>query len=133
MREIRFVIPGPLLGYRASISSRKNKDGTRSGGALDPKYRDYKQMVCYEAMAQGWKGRVASDRAWPVYLSVEVHWKEWARLDWSNCYKAVEDALFSNDRFVHPGRFSDFIQWKPEEKAIVVIQVEEKPGERDES
>lgn len=93
----RFEVEGPLLGYRASVRR-----------AFDPKYRAFKDKVGWLAVQAGVPvGKLDPSEAM-VKLSVFVYWKKTPRIDWSNVYKAVEDALFKQDRYVQPGQLNGF-------------------------
>ena len=128
MREITFAIDGPLYGYRASTSKRTRKsDGKRVGGAFDPSYIAFKRLILLTAQTKGWKGHLISLPDWIIRLSVFVYWSKQCRLDWSNAYKAVEDALFSQDRYVHPGGLSGFLQNSGPERMVVTLEVSDYP------
>lgn len=126
--RIEFTLDGPLYAFRSSPTGYKRKsDGKRKGGAFDPDYKNFQRDVLFEAMKRGWKGKVVSLPLWIVRLSVVAHWCAEARLDWSNLYKGVEDALFTQDRFVRPGNKSDFVQFDGPERADIIIEVEDSP------
>jgi hypothetical protein len=111
--KIEFTVPGPLFPYRR----------IRDKGRYQP-YAQYKNRVLSIAMEHGWKGRVASVKDWPVRLSVIARWKNNPRSDHSNIFKGIEDALFTQDRYVIIGSYCDEL-WdtkKPEE-AIVILEI----------
>lgn len=107
-----FRIEGPLLGFRKGLKE-----------SFDPKYQQFKNRVLGEAMVAGWNGKAISLQHVPPHLSVEVFWNKGPRLDWSNLYKAIEDALFEQDRFVKPGRHSDVVWDHGKEYCIVTVEV----------
>ena len=113
MPAIRFTIEGPLVGYRRP-QDKPIKDYK--------KYVQFKNRVLMEAMDMGWRGRVASIIERPPRLSVLVRWVNNPRSDWSNIYKAIEDALFSQDRYVKPGGLQGKEWGCGVEEAIVVIE-----------
>lgn len=109
----RFAIEGPLLGYRASMRR-----------AFDPKYKAFKERVGWLAIQAGIPTNLDPKEV-RVALSVFVYWKNKPRIDWSNVYKAVEDGLFTQDRYIQPGGFNGFnCKARPEECAEVVVEVE---------
>lgn len=124
MPTICFTIDGPLFGYRASTSHKKDKQGrsTKKGGCFDPDYLAYKDRVLKLACVAGWKGRAISEKAWPARLCVIVSWAKEPRIDWSNCYKGIEDAIFLQDRFVLPHWLSDMKWDTGVEKIDVIVQ-----------
>ena len=79
-------------------------------------------------MENGWKGRVASVKEWPVRLSVIARWKNNPRSDHSNIFKGIEDALFIQDRYVIIGPFCDDV-WdtKKTEEATVILEIPDGP------
>ena len=81
----QFRVEGQLLGYRASIKA-----------AHDPRYKAFKQAVRLVANTAGVPSHCPKD----VSIKVEVFWKKTARIDLSNVQKAVEDALWSQDRYI---------------------------------
>lgn len=111
-KVLQFTVPGPLLGYRRPKDKNANYK----------KYSQFKNFVLMLAMEVGWKGRIASLMEVPVRLSVLVRWKKKPHSDWSNIFKSIEDALFSQDRYVKPGSASD-VEWHyKKEEAIVKIE-----------
>ena len=91
-------------------------------GANYKKYTQYKNRVLLLAMEKGWHGRAVAVKDPEVYLSVFIKWKKAPRSDWSNIIKAVEDALFEQDRYVKPGRFG--MEWDTGvEEAMVSLVV----------
>lgn len=111
----KFTVPGTLYGYRSStVRSLHLKKNV--------KYSEFKNRVLALAMEAGWKCKAVALKDIPPYLSVHVRWRKDPRIDWKNVYGAIEDALFSEDRFVKPGRFSD-VEWDcGVEEAIVVVE-----------
>jgi hypothetical protein len=86
------------------------------------KYSRFKNAVLLLAMEQGWKGRTAALMDCPVRLSVVVRWAKKPHSDWSNIFKSIEDAIFSQDRYVKPGPWSD-VDWNAgKEEALVRIE-----------
>jgi hypothetical protein len=115
-KVLQFTVPGPLLAYRRPRDSNAKK--------AYKKYTQFKNLVLALAMEQGWKGRTEALMEFPVRLSVHVRWNKRPHSDWSNVFKAVEDGLFSQDRYVKPGQKSDF-EWNAGvEEAIVTIEYE---------
>ena len=82
-----FSVPGPLLGYRASVLR-----------AFDPKYKAFKARVRALATAAGVPLAILSGEAGA--LRVNIHWRKKARIDGVNVFKAVEDAVWKQDRRV---------------------------------
>ncbi len=112
MPAIRFVITGPLVGYRRPTDK----------GSGYKRYTEFKNRVLMEAMDVGWRERATSLIDKPPRLSVMVRWKEKPHSDWSNIYKAIEDALFSQDRYVKPGSFQGK-EWNcGVEEAVVIVE-----------
>ncbi len=72
------------------------------------------------AMEAGFIGKVVSLKEAPPFLSVRTFWKRNPRIDWANCYKAVEDGVFSQDRFVVPGPDST-VSWDTGEEYVEVF------------
>lgn len=117
MKAITFTVPGPLFGYRQT---------TRHSLWLPKniKYGNFKKKVLLLAMEAGWACHAVALKEYEVRLSVIVRWKKEPRIDWKNVYGALEDACFSEDRYVKPGKQSD-VFWdtgKPEE-ATVILEV----------
>lgn len=110
----RFTVEGPLLGYRASLRR-----------AFDPKYRAFKDRVSLLALEAGFDARSFDPEETEVMLSVWLFWKGRPRFDWSNGYKAVEDAIWKQDRWVRPGLLNGFStgNGRPDECAEVMIEV----------
>lgn len=90
--RIVFHIEGPLLGYRASVKR-----------AHDPKYKAFKQEVRLIANTAGVPDEIPKQGK--AYLQVDIFWKRKPRIDGANVYKAIEDALFVQDRRVFYGHF----------------------------
>jgi hypothetical protein len=112
MQSISFKVPGKLLGYRRP--GDKNADYK--------KYSEFKNLVLALAMERGWEGRAKALMECPIRLSVHVRWNKKPHSDWSNIFKSIEDALFSQDRYVKPGKRSD-VEWNfGAEEAIVTIE-----------
>ena len=86
---IKFTITRPLYAYRR----------VKDKGRYKP-YQEYKNRVLGLAMEAGWRGRVDSVPEFPVKLSANVFWRKNPRMDASNFIKGVEDALFSQDRWI---------------------------------
>jgi hypothetical protein len=112
MKSISFVVPGPLLGYRRPRDANANYE----------KYSAFKRAVLLLAMEKGWRERADSLEEAPVRLSIVARWKKKPRSDWSNIFKAIEDALFRQDRYVKPGMKSDAEWHCGIEEAIVTIE-----------
>src|SRR5687768_4555761 len=115
-----FIVPGPLLGYRASIRR-----------AFDPKYKAFKERVAWIATGSGVPLHKLDPKASRIELGVYVYWRRTPRIDWKNVYGSIEDALFKQDRLVHPGPSNGFAyceSGKPynNEAAKVTIRVVEK-------
>lgn len=112
MGSITFTVPGKLMGYRRP----RDKDANYK------KYTEFKNYVLLLAMESGWKGRIDSLMETPVRLSVLVRWNNNPRSDWSNIFKSIEDAIFSQDRYVKPGQKSD-VEWNAKiEEAVVTLE-----------
>jgi Holliday junction resolvase RusA-like endonuclease len=84
----RFEVPGPLYAYRRL----RDRGGYRN-------YDRFKKRVLLLAMENGFR-RFDTTAALPVTLNLTVHWKKGPRIDLSNVVKGIEDALFSQDRWV---------------------------------
>lgn len=111
-RALTFTVPGPLMGYRRPKDANSNYK----------RYSRFKNAVLLLAMERGWRGRAAAIEEVPVRLSVVVRWRIKPRSDWSNIFKSIEDALFSQDRYVKPGQKND-CEWNAgAEEAIVMIE-----------
>jgi hypothetical protein len=109
--ELTFTIPGPLLGYRASVAR-----------AHDPKYKAYKEAVRLYALAAGLAELPRDiDKCKHPQLSVFIRWRRKARIDWKNVVGAIEDALWAQDRDVDPGSFAVFRETGMPEEAKVII------------
>lgn len=111
MKTITFTVPAKLYAYRR----------LRDKGKYKP-YSQYKEKVLLLAMEAGWKGRVSALKDPPVRLSVISRWNKNPRMDWSNCFKGIEDALFEQDHFVKPGQKSDNVWDYGKEEAIVILE-----------
>ncbi len=110
-KKITFTVPKKLYAYRR----------LRDKGKYKP-YSQYKERVLLLAMEAGWKGRLTALKDYPIRLSVIGHWNKNPRMDWSNLFKGVEDALFEQDQFVKPGRHSDHVWDFGKEEAIVILE-----------
>ena len=74
---------------------------------MDPRYVGFKEKVLVLAMEKGFRNHLFQpSKTCIVHLGVVALWAKEPLLDWSNIYKAVEDALFSKheggDRWVRP-------------------------------
>jgi len=96
MNKFCFTVEGPLVGYQ-----RPGDKGHRY-----KRYTQYKNRVLLAAMEKGWRGRAVSLKENPPTLSIFVQWIRNPRIDFSNVLKGIEDSLFSQDRFVKPGKFA---------------------------
>lgn len=112
MQTYRFIIPGPLYGYRASLKR-----------AHDPRYKAFKRDVRMIALSAGVPDNV-DPKVQKVRLAVIPHWKRNPRIDWKNVYGAVEDAIFEQDRWVYPHPDNDFYPATGSEEAEVVVEIE---------
>lgn len=108
---VRFTIPGPLLGYRASIRR-----------AFDPKYRAFKDRVRLLANAAGIPRDL--DRDAVARVDVRIYWKRRARIDRKNVLGAIEDGLFTKDRRVLRGICDAFENNAAGEYALVAFNLE---------
>lgn len=105
----RFAVDGPLFAYRAGKGSKKRTWGKRGNlGIYDPRYKAFKDKVGWLAVQAGVPVGKIDPKESHVKLSVFIYWKNLPRFDWSNGYKAVEDALFEQDRYVQPGGMNGF-------------------------
>lgn len=100
-----FTIYGRVLGYRRP----------RDKPSKHIKYKDYiayKEMVRVLARQSGFtmSGDGPQRKGVRYTLSVKVYWGGPAISDWSNVYKAIEDALFKADRYVIPAS-SQGLEW----------------------
>lgn len=116
MSEYRFNVNGPLHSFRKSTIPIGR--GIRVN---DRDYRDFKNKVLVLAMEKGFRKR-GTTKLTPAKLSVCIFWKDGARKDWANVYKAVEDALFFQDRYVIPGSQNSVFFGSPTECAEVVVE-----------
>lgn len=110
MKVTKFVVHAPLLGYR------RPKDK----GANYEKYQAFKEKVRILAYQAALK--IESPQVVPIYLSVLVRWEKGPKSDWSNVYKSIEDALYSNDRWVRPGKHQGLETNTSAEEAIVIVE-----------
>ena len=110
MALVRFVVDGPLVGYKA-----------RSGhwGDSGKRYRGFKRKVWALAMQAGWRHRNLTARR-PACISVTIHWKLERKVDWKNVVGAIEDALYPDDHFVDPGIFEVKTHCGVEQALVVV-------------
>jgi hypothetical protein len=88
-----FEISGPLHGYRAGLNR-----------VFDPKYKRFKEMIRLVANTKGVPSEITPGTR--VGIIVDIYWKKKARIDGSNIFKAVEDAIFSQDRGLGFGSWS---------------------------
>ena len=109
-REWRFRVPGPLLGYRASVRR-----------CFDPRYGAYKDDVVTLAREAGLYE--LDPKLSYVTLSVQIFWRKKPRIDWTNVYKAIEDALWPRDRYVRPGPCSWAMNTGFEEAHVTVERI----------
>jgi hypothetical protein len=115
---IRFIVDGPLKGYKASVGAVFKKDPM----AKLPQLAAFKERVLWTAIAAGWHHKEPTAAA-PARLSVVVNWHGAPRIDWKNVYGLIEDALWPQDRYVFPGRESDVVPESTEpEHAVVTIE-----------
>ena len=80
-----------LCGYRASLAGH------------DTQYGRYKRYVRLRANLAGVPDTISPGDRYSV--SCDIYWRKAARLDWSIGVKAVEDALFKQDRGLVPGEY----------------------------
>lgn len=112
MGVVKFTVPGPLLGYRRPKDKNANYD----------KYTAFKESVLFLALEANWATKAISVPEHPVFLSVHVNWKKGPRADWSNIFKAIEDSIFAQDRWVKPGN-KQGVEWDTgKEEAIVIVE-----------
>ena len=102
-----FKVLGPLLGSRASVRR-----------AFDPKYKAFKTLVRYYADEAG----VPSEPTPTTNIEVVIFWRRKSRIDGGNVIKAIEDAIFQNDRALAGSSW-----WRHEntgeEKAVVRVRM----------
>jgi Holliday junction resolvase RusA-like endonuclease len=83
-----FSVPGPIYAYRRL----RDHGGYRN-------YDQFKKRVLLLAMVKGWRmEETAPDRT--RSMEVIVYWRKGPRVDLSNVIKGIEDALFSQDRWI---------------------------------
>jgi hypothetical protein len=117
----RFIVDGPLKGYKASARAVFKKDPM----AKLPQLAAFKERVLWTAIAAGWRSREVTAAA-AVRLSVHVNWHGDPRIDWKNVYGLIEDALFKQDRFVVPGA-ENGVRWRSPETEHAVVVIEDLP------
>lgn len=120
MQRVEFIVPGPLMGYRQTTSKTiwHPKERARSKA-----YGQWKKNVLILSMQAGLPNMGRAEKENPPRLSVEVFWKKEPRIDWANCYKSCEDAIFYEwDRHVIPGKYSGVIWDSGREEARVIVE-----------
>lgn len=120
--KIRFVIEGPLMGYkqttRKSMFHPKERERSMAYGQWKEKVR----LLAFEAGLQV-DGMATKDN--PPRLSVHVFWKKHPLIDFKNLYGSVEDSLWhlpQGDRYVKPGKHSDVTWDSGREEAVVIVE-----------
>lgn len=106
---IRFIIDGPLHSYHQS-NHQSNQEA----------YQDYKKRIRNLATEAGVPLKIPSTK----YADVKVvfYWKGKPHVDLSNAWKAIEDALFRQDRNVHKIKLRIF-ENTPHERAIIRVRI----------
>lgn len=123
MKKIRFVIPGPLMGYKQTTRKAILHPNERARSEAYGQWKEKVRMLAYKA---GLKITGMADRAKPPRLSVQVFWAREARIDFKNLYGAVEDSLWhlpQGDKYVKPGKYSDVTWDSGVEQAIVIVEL----------
>jgi hypothetical protein len=94
MSTHRFVIDGPLKGYRAGLDKVWDKDEKLA-------YDRWKGIVRLQANLAGIPDTI--EPGVEIGITVRIGWTKKARIDGSNILKSVEDALFERDRKLESG------------------------------
>jgi hypothetical protein len=98
------------MGYRKDVAYSHSDE-----------YKSYKALIRYAALGAGLARLPKTiDNVIP-HLSVFINWRGKARLDWDNVVKAIQDALWRNDRDVDPGSFRVYRNTGSAEYAYVMI------------
>jgi hypothetical protein len=112
----RFTVRHRIFGYRRP----------RDHGSNYKAYLKFKDNVRVYALAVGFRSDVRPGNGGDVYrLSVFPRWNRLPRSDWSNVFKAIEDALFSFDRYIVPGPECDMVYktGEPDEIRVLVERI----------
>ena len=119
--KIEFIVPGPLMGYKQT--TRKSMFHPK-GRARSKAYGQFKKNVLLLSMEAGAPNMGTAQKEMNALLSVEVFWKDEPRIDWKNCYGAIEDSLwYQDDTYVGPGKESAFHCNTGKEEARVIIEI----------
>ena len=103
-----FTVPGPLYAYRRL----RDHGGYRQ-------YALFKIRVLALAMQRGWR-RMETSKDQTRRIDMTIHWKKGPRIDLSNVLKGIEDALFSQDRWITCAVVQVYVN-QPEEQVEVTI------------
>lgn len=101
-----FEVLGPLRGY-----------SVRAGMYHDPKWAAFKRQVRLIANLAG----VPFEPTETTSIHVEIHWRLKARIDGSNIFKGLEDAIFPKDRLLCAGSWVRHLDSGPE-RVIVTVE-----------
>ena len=93
------------MGYQKSVAFSHS-----------PAYRSFKLAMRSAANLAG----VPDLATLTTEIDVEIHWKKKARIDGSNVLKAIEDALFSQDRHLAG---SSWRRYQNEGEDYVIVSV----------
>ena len=126
VRTWSFVVDIPLKGYQRPRDHSGKGRYQRKDGTFSPGYREYslwKADVFLLAMSAGYRKLTPTHKR-PARLGLFISWKGRPRIDWPNVYKAVEDSLFDQDRYVVPASTCG-MKWDTGAPTVALVQIED--------
>lgn len=106
MLTYSFRVPA-VMGYQKSVAYSHSRA-----------YKSFKFAVRALANSAGVPDLCTTD----TEIDVEIFWKKKAKIDGSNVLKAVEDALFAQDRHLARGSWMRFLEQGCEPYLIVSVR-----------
>ncbi len=110
MREFNFSVDGPLSGFLATFKRSWTEEAKH--------YVAQKSRVRLLANLAGIPDALDNDET--AQLILTLHWIRRARIDSVNCYKWIEDGIFTKDRRVLHGSFNA-VEFSGTERAHVKL------------
>jgi hypothetical protein len=80
-------------------SQSHEKRGSRKHGQVK-RYKDYKKWLAFQLMQGQADGITMPGKGEKVYLYVHCYFKDYTHGDPENCRKAIQDAIYTQDKYV---------------------------------